>query len=65
MSVLASRRKESRFEPVVFSLEIHDMLVELMQRQFGVKDLDQLIGKEATTMITEKKKGGRKGGCGK
>lgn len=52
MSVLASKRKESRFEPVVFSLEIHDMLVELM-------------GKEATTMITEKKKGGRKGGCGK
>ena len=41
------------------------MLVELMQRQFGVKDLDQLIGKEATTMIAEKKKGGRKGGCGK
>ena len=65
MSVLASKRKESRFEPVVFSLEIRDMLVELMQRQFGVKDRDQLIGKEATTMITEKKKGGRKGGCGK
>lgn len=43
MSVLASKRKESRFEPVVFSL-------------------DQLIGKEATTTITEKKKGGRKGG---
>lgn len=41
------------------------MLVELMQRQFGVKDLDQLIGKEVTTMIAEKKKGGRKGGCGK
>ena len=43
MSVLASKRKESRFEPVVFSLEIHDMLVELMQRQFGVKDLDQFV----------------------
>jgi hypothetical protein len=43
VSVLASKRKESRFEPVVFSLEIHDMLVELMQRQFGVKDLDQFV----------------------
>ena len=43
MSVLVSKRKESRFEAIVFSIELHDMLIDLMQRGFGVKDLDQLV----------------------
>lgn len=43
MSVLVSKRKESRFEAIVFSIELHGMLIDLMQRSFGVKDLDQLV----------------------
>ena len=43
MSVLVSNRKESKFEVIVFSLELHRMLIELIQRDFGVKDLDQLV----------------------
>lgn len=39
MSVLASNRTESRFEAIVYSTELHDMLRELMQRNFGIKDL--------------------------
>lgn len=43
MSVLVSHRKESRFEAIVYSNELHDMLIELMQRSFGVKDIDQFV----------------------
>lgn len=43
MSVLVSNRKESKFEVIVFSLELHQMLIEFMQRDFGVRDLDQLV----------------------
>lgn len=43
MSVLVSNRKESKFEAITFSIELHKMLVELIQRDFGVKDLDQLV----------------------
>lgn len=43
MSVLVSKRRESRFEAVTYSIELHDMLIELMQRSFGVKDLDHLV----------------------
>lgn len=42
-SVPLSRRKESKLEVIVYSIEIHDMLLDLMQRHFGVKDLDQLV----------------------
>lgn len=54
MSVLVSKRTESKFEVIVYSIELHDMLIELMQRSFGVKDLDQFVrmryahGKDAT-----------------
>ena len=37
MSVLVSNRKESKFEAVTYSIELHAMLTELMQRSFGVK----------------------------
>lgn len=43
MSVLISERKESKFEAVTYSIDIHDMLVDLMQRDFGVKDIDRLV----------------------
>lgn len=54
MSVLAANRKESKWEPITYSTELHDMLIELMQRNFGVKDLDKFVrmqyahGKEPT-----------------
>ena len=43
MSVLASKRKESKFEAITFSIDLHDMLLDFMQRSFGVKDLDHLV----------------------
>lgn len=43
MSVLVSDRKESKFEAVTYSIELHAMLTELMQRGFGVKDLNNLV----------------------
>lgn len=46
MSVLASKRKESKFEAITFSIELHNMLIGLMQRSFGVKDVDQFVRNE-------------------
>lgn len=43
MSVLASKRKESKFEAITYSLELHNMLLDLMQRSFGVKDLEHFV----------------------
>ncbi len=43
MSVLVSKRKESRFEAIVFSVELHNMLIELMQHNFGIKDLRHVV----------------------
>lgn len=43
MSVLVSDRKESKFEAITFSIELHNMLIELMQRGFGVKDLEHFV----------------------
>ena len=43
MSVLVSDRKESKLEVLVYSVEIHNMLIELMSRAFGVKDLNQFV----------------------
>ncbi len=54
MSVLLSDRTESKFEAITYSVELHNMLIELMQRSFGVKDLDYFVrmryayGKEDT-----------------
>ncbi len=46
MSVIVSKRKESRFEVLVHAISLHDMLLELMQRSFGVKDPRQLVRKK-------------------
>lgn len=43
MSVLASKRKESKFEAITFSIELHNMLLDFMQRSFGVKDLEHFV----------------------
>lgn len=43
MSVIAAKRKESRDEAIAYSIELHDMLIELMRRSFGVKDVDQYV----------------------
>lgn len=43
MSVLVCDRKESKFEAIIFSEELHNMLTELMQRSFGIKDLDSFV----------------------
>lgn len=43
MSVLVSDRTESKFEAITYSIQLHDMLIDLMQRSFGVKDLDQFV----------------------
>ena len=46
MSVLADNRKESRFEPITFSETIHDMLTELIQHNFGIKDMDAVVRRQ-------------------
>ena len=43
MSVLVSKRKESKLEAIVYSVELHNLMVELMQRNFGIKDLDHFV----------------------
>ena len=54
MSVLVSDRNESRIEAVVLPNDIHDMTINLMQRNFGIKDIKNfarsryLHGKDTT-----------------
>ena len=43
MSVLYANRRESRFEAIVYSTELHDMMIEFMQRGFGIKDVDHVV----------------------
>lgn len=43
MSVLLGDRKESKFEAITYSVKVHDMLIEFMQRGFGVKDLKHFV----------------------
>lgn len=43
MSVLVSRRKLSKYESITFSEQIHDNLVDLGRRNFGIKDVDQIV----------------------
>lgn len=43
MSVLAAERKEAKDEAITFSIELHNMLIELMQRSFGIKDIDHVV----------------------
>ena len=40
MSVLVSDRKESKFEAITYSVEVRSLLIELMQRGFGIKDIN-------------------------
>lgn len=43
MSVLVSKRRLSKYESITFSEEIHDMMIDLAQRNFGIKDVDQIV----------------------
>jgi len=43
MSVLVSKRTESKFEAIIHSVELHDMLIDLIQRNFGVRDIEQFV----------------------
>ena len=43
MSVIVSERKESKFEAITFSIELHNMLREFMQRNFGIKDMKHVV----------------------
>lgn len=36
-------RKKSKLEAVDYSIKLHDMLREFMQRNFGIKDLEQFV----------------------
>lgn len=43
MSVLASNRKESKFEAVTYSIELRRMFTELILRDFGIKNPERLV----------------------
>ena len=43
MSVLANKRRESKFEAITFSIELHDMLLDLMRRRFGIKSYEEFV----------------------
>lgn len=43
MSVIVSNRKLSRLEVITYSVEVHKLIVDLMQRSFGVRDVDQFV----------------------
>ena len=43
MSVLVSKRTESKFEAIIHSVELHDMLIDLIQRNFGVRNIEQFV----------------------
>ena len=61
MAVLVNNRKESKLEPIVYSVELHKMLTDLIQKDFGVKDLDHLVrvryayGRDATENFRDRK----------
>lgn len=43
MSVLVSKRTESKFEAIIHSVELHDMLIDLIQRNFGIRDIEKFV----------------------
>ena len=43
MSVLVSKRTESKFEAIIHSVELHDMLIDLIQMNFGVRDIEKFV----------------------
>ena len=46
MSVLLGDRKRVKIRSDYVSIELHDMLILLMQRGFGVKDVDGFVRKK-------------------
>lgn len=43
MSVLKSKRKESKLEVIIHSTKVHDMLIDFMQKDFGIKDFNRYV----------------------
>lgn len=43
MSVLMSKRKESRLEVITHAERLHRKLIMLMQRNFGIKNIDDFV----------------------
>lgn len=43
MSVLAAKRSKSKYEAITFSIKLHSLLTDLMQRSFGIKDLNHFV----------------------
>jgi hypothetical protein len=43
MSVIASKRKESKLEAIIYAKELHNMLIDFMLRDFGVKNLEHMV----------------------
>ena len=46
MSVLVVNRNESRYEPIVFSIKLHNMLIEFSQRNYGIKNWSTFVRKK-------------------
>ncbi|MCD8119772.1 MAG: hypothetical protein LUE29_09905 [Lachnospiraceae bacterium] len=43
MSVIAAKRTESRYEVIIFSEKVYDLLIDLISRNFGIKDVDDFV----------------------
>lgn len=43
MSVLVSKRRESKIEAVTYAFEVQKMLIEFMQRNFGIRDVNHVV----------------------
>ena len=43
MSVLAADRKESRYQSIVFAIDLQTRLTDFANRDFGVKDFKRFI----------------------
>lgn len=56
MSVLVSKRTESLMEVVVNSVEIQKKLIDLMQRNFGIKRFNKMIMRDYDYGIIESEK---------
>lgn len=55
MSVLVSKRTESKFEAIIHSVELHDMLIDLIQRNFGVRDIEKFVRTRFAYSVEEDK----------
>lgn len=43
MSVLVAKRREAKTEPMIFAEDLHSMLIDLMHRNFGIKNIYDFV----------------------